>query len=167
MSNDNKVAAAFFMGQGGLLFSSPFAAIGEIAKEKRITVGIYTYSDWSGEQWLRTMSKQGYKIVAVGYSLGVTMATYLQTIMKMDLVISVAASTLGENHPINRANCKRSRLFYGTDFLSSAGRHDGYDETTPVTAAFGVPVLSHLGIPTNPIVINGILGELAALQKGQ
>ena len=78
----------------------------------------------------------------------------------------MAASTLGANHPVNRKTTKRSVLYYGTDFLSSAGRHDGYDDTVAVTAGFGIPVWSHLNIPASPIVIDGVLGELAKLQKG-
>lgn len=161
-----KVAAIFFLGQGGMFFSNSFAAIGLLARQYGVITTIYDYDDFKGETWLKDMAEKGYRIAAIGYSLGVTMATYLQTIMKLDLVISVAPSTLAENHLINKENTKRSVLFYGTDFLSSAGQHDNYDEKTRVIAGFGIPVISHLSIPSNPIVVNGILNELAKLQKG-
>jgi hypothetical protein len=105
----------------------------------------------------------------IGYSLGVTAATYLQTRMKVGLLISVAASTLAgdNNHLVNHSNTRRSALYRGTDFLSSAGLHDGYDEVVNVTAGWGIPVWSHLSIPANPVVIDGVLAALAKLQAAR
>jgi hypothetical protein len=152
------VYAAFFMGQGGYAFSLPFVAIAEQARARGIETDILPYTDY-----LRMRYPQGKRIAAVGYSLGVTAATYIQGFEKIDLLISIAASTLAENHLVNHTNTRRSVLYRGTDFLSSAGFHDGYDEVVNVTAGWGIPVVSHLALPTNPIVIAGVLTELAKL----
>jgi hypothetical protein len=162
---NQSVYAAFFLGQGGYVFSIPFAAIAEKAKAQGIDVDVFAYSDlWRAQAALD--ARDASKRAVIGYSLGVTAATYLQTRMKVGLLISVAASTLAgdDNHSVNHANTERSLLFRGTDFLSSAGLHDGYDEVVNVTAGFGIPIWSHLNIPANPIVIDGVLAELAKLQ---
>lgn len=153
------VYAAFFLGQGGLAFSRPFAAIAEKAKSQGINANIFNYTEYAK---VRPSSKD--KLALIGYSLGVTAATYLQTFLQVNLLISVAASTLGENHTVNHTNTRRSILYRGTDFLSSDGLHDGYDEVFNVTAGWGIPIWSHLNIPNNPIVINGILSELNKLK---
>jgi hypothetical protein len=162
VSLSRPIYAAFFLGQGGYAFSMPFAAIAEKAKGGGIDVDVFSYSDISRAKTLLGLRRD--RRAVIGYSLGVTTATYLQTFISVDLLISVAASTLGENHIINHTNTKRSVLYRGTDFLSSAGLHDGYDEVVNVGAGFGIPVASHLLIPTNPIVINGVLAELAKLK---
>jgi hypothetical protein len=158
------VFAAFFLGQVGWAFSSAFGSIASVARERGIGAWVYDYGEIDRARAdigaLHGLSK----IALVGYSLGCTAATYLQTQMRVDLVVSVAASTLGENHRINRVNTKRSVLYRGTDFLSSAGLHDGYDEVVNVTAGWSIPIFSHLLIPANPIVIDGILAELAKLK---
>jgi hypothetical protein len=157
------VYAAFFMGQFGYAFSMPFAAIASQAKAKGIEIDVFQYTDlWKAESALQEYTKRA----VVGYSLGVTAATYLQTQMKVDPLLSIAASTLAgdNNHIVDHANTKRSILYRGTDFLSSAGLHDGYDEVINVTAGWGIPVWSHLNIPANPTVINGVLSELAKLK---
>jgi hypothetical protein len=141
----------------------PFAAVADRARAQGVEVDIFDYTDVGKADFaLQTHAKRA----VIGYSLGCTTATYLQTFMKVDLLVSIAASTLGENHLVSRLNSRRSVLYRGTDFLSSAGLHDGYDRVVDVTAGFGIPVWSHLNIPTNPIVINGVLAELAKLQKG-
>lgn len=159
------VYAAFFMGQGGYLFSSGFAGIANTASARGI---ITTIQDYTEVDYVRNevplYRSRGCKIALIGYSLGCTTATYLQTLMPVDLVICIAESTIGDNHIINRTNTKRSVLYYGTDFLSSAGRHDGFDETIPVGAGWGIPVLSHLLVPSTQTVVNGVLGELAKLK---
>jgi hypothetical protein len=159
------VYAAFFMGQFGYAFSMPFAAIASQAKAKGIEIDVFAYTDiWKAKDALHDHAYA--KCAVVGYSLGVTTATYLQTQMRVDLLLSIAASTLAgdNNHLVNHANTKRSILYRGTDFLSSAGLHDGYDEVINVTAGWGIPVWSHLNIPANPTVIDGVLGELAKLK---
>lgn len=160
------VYAAFFLGQGGYAFSMPFSAIRTLANQRELAfTDVFSYDALAAAiDEIAGWREKGSKIALIGYSLGVTTATYLQTTMPVDLLISIAASTLAENHTVNKANTKRSVLYRGTDFLSSAGAHDGYDEVINVTAGFGIPILSHLLIPNNPIVINGVLDELAKLK---
>jgi hypothetical protein len=161
----SKVYACFFLGQGGYWFSMPVVGIADTARSQGFTVDVFTYTDYAkAESEIQAWSKFGYKIALIGYSLGVTSATYLQSFLKVDLLISIAASTLGDNHVINHTNTKRSVLFRGTDFLSSAGLHDGYDEVIPITAGLGIPVLSHLLVPTVDTVSNGVLNELVKLK---
>lgn len=170
VKNISPVSAAFFLGMGGYTFSMPFASIADRVKETGVGVGVYQYTDYAAaQQWLETCARAGAKIALCGFSAGVTAATYLQTLMPCDLLISVAASTYdgSNNHLRNRANTKRARLFYGDDAWSSAGRHDDYDTYTHVTAAWGIYLVSHLLIPAQSIVINGVLDEFARLRGTQ
>ena len=159
------VYAAFFMGQGGYVFSSGFADIANKASARGIIADVFAYSDVSAAQRCLDRARQNKsKRALIGYSLGCTTATYLQTLMPVDLVICIAESTLGDNHIINKTNTKRSVLYRGTDFLSSAGLHDGFDEVVNVGAGLGIPVLSHLLVPSTQTVVNGVLAELAKLK---
>lgn len=170
------VAAVFYLGQGGYAFSMAWAALAEKVKATGVDVAIYPYTQSAeGARWLTGRdfyTGVKHKLAACGYSLGVSAATFLQASdgtlggIGLDLLISVAPSTLADNFLVNHNKTKRSRVFRGTDFLSSAGLHDGYDEVTNVTAGFGVPVWSHLMLPASSIVIDGVLAEFAKLQKG-
>jgi hypothetical protein len=161
------VFAAFFLGQGGYAFSLPFAAIAEKARAQGVNVHVYDYTDIYRAETELDLARGITKTALIGYSLGVTSATWLQSRKPYDLVISIAPSTLAgnNNERIDHDNAKRSILYRGTDFLSSAGLHDDYDKVINVTAGFGIPVLSHLRIPAESIVIDGVLAELAKLQK--
>lgn len=165
------VYAAFFLGQlsfdalAGYPFSAAFAAIADKVRAQGVTVAVFNYTDYaSAETWLKECAEDGGRIAAVGYSRGVEAATLIQTLMPVDLLISIAASTLvSDNRPV--ALAKDSTLYAGTDFLSSAcQRGYGYRNVVHVTAGFGIPVWSHLNIPASPIVINGVLDELAKLK---
>jgi hypothetical protein len=157
--------AAFFMGQGGYLFSSSFAAIADMAKAQGIITEVFEYTQYeTARDWLGKAGGAGNKTAVIGYSLGCSAATYLQRLMTLDLVICIAESTLADNWPINKQLTKRSVLYYGTDFLSSAGQHDGFDTKFPVSAGWGIPGLSHLLVPSTDIVVNGVLKELGALK---
>jgi hypothetical protein len=170
------IAAVFFLGQGGYLFSSSWALLAERVKATGVDVAVYPYTQSAeGARWLTGRdyyTGKKHKLAACGYSLGVSAATFLQASngtlggIGLDLLVSVAPSTLADNFLVNHNKTERSVLFYGTDFLSSAGQHDGYDAKFPVTAGFGVPVFSHLMLPASPVVINGVLAEFASLQKG-
>jgi hypothetical protein len=90
-----------------------------------------------------------------GYSLGVTAITYLQMLYKCDLLLACAGSTLGQNHPINHANTKRSVLWRNPrSVLSGAGPKLGFDVEHDVTAA-------HLVVQFT--VINDVLAEMKRL----
>lgn len=153
------VHAVFFLGQGGYAFSMPIVGIADKAKALGVETQVLPYSDY-----LKATFPSNKKIALIGYSLGVSAATYIQQHHKVDLLICIAASTLAENYPVNKSDTKRSILYMGTDFLSSAGMHDGYDEIRHVEAGFGIPVLSHLLVPTTSSVTNGVIAELTKLQ---
>lgn len=160
----NEVHAAFFLGQGGYLFSMPWYALSQQVKALGIDVAVYTYGDYlTAWSVCEGAIKQGKKLALSGYSLGGSASSYLQTQMPVDLVVNVALSTLAENSLISKTT-KRSRLFYSTDFLSSAGQHDGYTEKTLVETAWGIPVATHLTVPATDIVKTGVLAEFANLK---
>jgi hypothetical protein len=161
--------AAFFMGQGGYVFSMGVPILASKASTAGITTDVYGYTEVERARVnLGKYRQRGCKLSLVGYSLGCTTATYLQTLMPIDLVICIAESTLGENHPIDHKNTKRAVLYCGPDFLSSAGQHDGFNKVIEVDALrmplLAVPVLSHILIPFTEPVTNGVLDELAKLK---
>lgn len=160
------VCAAFFRGQFPRLGSSrSIDALGAKAQAQGVTAEVFDYTEAAAVRtWLGERRGQGFPTAVVGYSLGCSAATEIQSKMMLDLVICIAESTLGENYPIDKHLTKRSVLYRGTDFLSSAGLHDGFDEVVNVTAGWGIPVWSHLCVPSQPIVINGVLAELAKLK---
>jgi hypothetical protein len=163
------VYAAFFMGQFGYLFSMGVPILAAKARARGVAADVYGYTEIDRARVnLGKYRQRGAKLALVGYSLGCTTATWLQTLMPIDLVICIAESTLGENHPINHST-KRAVLYSGPDFLSSAGQHDGFNKVVEVDALrmplLAVPVLSHVLIPFTDPVTNGVLDELAKLTK--
>lgn len=159
------IYSAFFRGQFGKLFSYSIDLLAENARISGIDADVYDYTDEDVaianiDMWKRKNAK----IALIGYSLGVTTATYLQTFITNDLTISIAASTLGLNHAIDSKNTKWSVLYRGTDFLSSAGGKDDYNKVVSVSSWFGIPIISHIGIPFNSVVTNGVLNELGKLR---
>ena len=164
------VYAAFFMGQFGYLFSIGVPILAAKARAHGVTADVYGYTEVERARVnLGKYRQRGHQLALVGYSLGCTTATWLQTQMAIDLVVCIAESTLGENHPIDRKNTKRAVLYSGPDFLSSAGPHDGFSKVVEVDALrrplLAVPVLSHVLIPFTDPVTDGVLDELAKLAK--
>lgn len=158
------VYACFFMGQYGYLTSYGVKRLCDRAQTAGIEADLYGYKEWERAR-LNIITKRGVgrKIALVGYSLGGTTTGYLQTILPVDLLLNIAESTLAENHPIIKANTKRSILYAGPDFLSSAGQHDGFTDVIRVDA-IQVPIISHLSMDFVPEVVNGVLDELAKLK---
>jgi pimeloyl-ACP methyl ester carboxylesterase len=157
------VFTAFFLGQGGYLFSWGIKVIADKARAKGIGTQVYSYTDVERARADIRAVRGISRIALVGYSLGCTTATWLQSGaggVEPDLVICIAESTLAENHPIDKAT-KRSVLFAGTDFLSSAGQHDGFDVVRYVDAP-ALPVFSHLSMPS--LVTDDVLAELVRLK---
>jgi hypothetical protein len=152
-----KVYAGFFLGQGGYWFSWGMPYLASQAQELGMETDIYEYTQVK-EAWakIKQKKKDGYKIALVGFSLGNTTITWLQRYLEVDLLLSIAESSLGNNHPINRSNTRRSVLWYGPDFLSNAGLQDGFHETNYVTNL-------HLTMNIDPRVVSGVLGELRDL----
>lgn len=153
----DKTYVAFFMGQGGYLFSWGIPVLASGARELGIEADIFEYSDFYGA-WRKIAAKKadGYKVGLVGYSLGTTTATYLQKHMEVDLLVAIAQSSLGRNHRIEKENTRRSVLWYGPDFLSNGGLKNGFDKVNYVDRF-------HLFIDVDPNVVKSVLGELKEL----
>ena len=152
-----KTYAAFFLGQGGYLFSWGIPYLASQARGLGAETDIFEYSDVK-TAWAQVSRKKkdGYKIALVGYSLGNTTITYLQRYLEVDLLLAISESSLGQNHRIKKENTRRSVLWYGPDFLSNAGVEDGFDKVNYVEAF-------HLWMNVDPRVVNGVLGELQDL----
>lgn len=155
--DSEKAYAAFFLGQGGYLFSWGIPLLASEARKQGLVADVFSYSDVTSA-WANIVRrrKDGYKIALVGYSLGNTTATYLQRHLPVDLVLAISESSLGRNHLIEKKNTKRSVLWYGPDLLSSAGVHDGFDETNYIDR-------THLLMDLDPRVVKGVLDELKRL----
>jgi hypothetical protein len=152
-----KAYSAFFLGQGGYLFSWGIPLLESGARKLGLATDVFSYTDLK-PAWANIVRKRkdGYKIALVGYSLGNTTATYLQRHLAVDLLLAIAESSLGRNHPIEKKNTKRSVLWYGPDMLSNAGVHDGFDETNYIETL-------HVLMGLDPRVVSGVLGELKSL----
>jgi hypothetical protein len=150
-----KAYAAFFLGQGGYLFSwgMPYLASRALGLE----TDVFGYTDVP-PAWKKIVRRRndGYKIALIGYSLGNTTITYLQTRLEVDLLLAIAESSLGRNHPIKKQNTRRAVLWYGPGVLSNAGLKDGFDVANYIEN-------SHLLMNLDPRVVNGVLGELKDL----
>src|SRR5215831_12950303 len=156
-----KAYAAFFLGQGGYLFSwgIPFLEAG--ARKLGLATDVFSYTDLK-PAWTNIVRKRkdGYKIALVGYSLGNTTTTYLQSHLAVDLLLAISESSLGRNHPVNKENTRRSVLWYGPGMLSNAGVHDGFDVTNYIESL-------HLLMDVDPRVVTGVLDELKSLVAPQ
>src|SRR6516165_3132331 len=152
-----KAYAAFFLGQGGYLFSWGIPLLESGARKLGLATDVFSYTDLK-PAWTNVVRKRkdGYKIALVGYSLGNTTATYLQRHLAVDLLLAIAESSLGQNHPVKKENARRSVLWYGLDTLSNAGVHDGFDETNYIES-------THILMDVDPRVVTGVLDELRRL----
>lgn len=152
-----KAYVAFFLGQGGYLFSWGIPPLESGARKLGLVTDVFSYTDVNAA-WANILRKrkEGYKIALVGYSLGNTTATYLQRHLAVDLLLAISESSLGRNHPIKKENTRRSVLWYGPDVLSNAGVHDGFDETNYIESL-------HLLMDVDPRVVTGVLDELKSL----
>jgi hypothetical protein len=152
-----KAYAAFFLGQGGYLFSWGIPLLASGARKLGLEADVFSYTDVNAA-WTKIVRKRedGCKIALVGYSLGNTTTTYLQRHLAVDLLLAISESSLGRNYPIQKENTKRSVLWYGPDMLSNAGVHDGFDETNYIASL-------HLLMDLDPRVLKGVLDELKSL----
>lgn len=163
----SKVFALVVRGQGGFVTGWGMDILGAQIRKIGVTCEVVDYTDWqAADQLLREYQKAGYKIALIGYSLGNSTITYLGTFEKIDLIVAIFESTLGQNYKINHVNVGHAVLYYGQDFLSSAGQDDGFNEkhyveVTPIT----IPVFDHLLGQGEKVVLEGTLSQLAKLQK--
>lgn len=154
------IYTAFFRGQGGRLFSW---GIPHMAKEAARLGAVDTFDYSEADRALDQIKKhtaEGLKIALVGYSLGASTATFLQSIVPVDLVLAIAESRLGDYHPINKATTKHSVLWAGPGILSSGGHDDGFDVVHFVHAF-------HLWMDVSGQVAEGVQHELEVLNGGK
>jgi hypothetical protein len=152
-----KAYVAFFLGQGGYLFSWGIPLLAWEARKLGLATDVFSYDDVT-DAWTNIVRRRndGYRIALVGYSLGNTTATYLQRHLPVDLLLAISESSLGRNHPITKENTRRSVLWYGPDVLSNAGVYDGFDDINYIDR-------SHLLMDLDARVVRGVLDELRRL----
>jgi hypothetical protein len=155
----DKTYVAFFLGQGGYLFSWGIPYLAAQTRELGMEADIFGYSEVSAA-WTKIKRKKaaGYRIALVGYSLGNTATTYIQNHMKIDLLLAIAQSSLAPNQSINKQNTKRSVLWHGPDILSNAGVNNGFDKTKYVGDF-------HPFIDVDPRVTKDVLDELKRMRE--
>jgi hypothetical protein len=128
------------------------------ARTAGITAEVFPYEDFADiEVKVEAHRGFGYTIAGVGYSLGVSTLTYLQTRHQFDLVLCIAASQFGQNYAIV-SSTKRSVLWRGPGPLSSAGGNLGFDVVHDVVA-------DHLSMDLVTSVQVGVLRELQNLAR--
>jgi hypothetical protein len=152
-----KAYVAFFLGQGGYLFSWGIPLLEYEARKLGLATDVFSYTDVTAA-WTNIVRRRnaGYRIALVGYSLGNTTATYLQRHLAVDLLLAISESSLGRNHPIRKENTRRAVLWYGPDTLSNAGVYDGFDDVKYIDR-------SHLLLDLDSRVVSGVLAELKGL----
>jgi hypothetical protein len=152
-----KAYAAFFLGQGGYVFSWGIPLLAWEARKMGFATDVFSYNDVTAA-WTNIvrMRNDGYRIALVGYSLGNTTATYLQRHLPVDLLLAISESSFGRNHPVKKENTRRSVLWYGPDTLSNAGIYDGFDDINYINR-------SHLLMDLDSRVVRGVLDELKSL----
>ncbi len=125
-----------------------------------VKVETFDYTDAElGLTRVKQFRKEGCKIALLGYSLGNTTTTYIQSLEPVDLLLGIAESEFGWNHPLNKKNTKRACLWYGPGLLSCAGTTDpGWDRKQFILEP-------HLLMDTDPVVCNGVIEELKLLGK--
>jgi hypothetical protein len=161
-----KVYAAFFRGQFPEIGTSVgIDVMAASARAQGVVADVFDYQDWAtAVSRIQHWRGLDYKIALVGYSLGCSSATYIQTLRPVDMVICIAESTLGQNYPIDEKNTPVSILYHGQDFLSSGGSTDGFKYVTQVDVTpFTVPVFDHLAMDWASVVTKGVLSHLAQL----
>lgn len=103
-------------------------------------------------------------IMLLGYSLGVSSITYIQSPTALsrqrhvELLLAIAGSKLGQNYPIDTWT-RRSVLYTGTGVLSDW-------ESPTFTHTVRVDGVPHLLLDFHPDVIAGIMHEAKQLQLG-
>ena len=161
-----KVYAALFLGQGGETFSwgidklaSDIRALGNTDAE--VLADVLPWQDYrDADTRVVAKEKDGYKVALIGYSLGDSTVTYLQTIVRVDLLVCIAASSLAKNYKVDKFHTRRSVLFHGQDFLSNWGEDAGFDLKVEL------PWYDlHLGADVDPRVFSVTLDEVRKLVK--
>jgi peptidoglycan hydrolase-like protein with peptidoglycan-binding domain len=153
------IFGACFYGQGGWFFSPGIDSLARELRSLGIDSTTYAYGQVQAAiTELDRRSSRGFVNLLYGYSLGVTSVTYIQTVRQVSLCFAIAASKLGQNHPINKRNTARAVLWRAPGFLSSAGGGLGFDEVNDI-------VRPHLMMSFAKPVLNSAVAEALALQR--
>ncbi len=166
MADLKKVYAALFTGQLAWLGSS----MGVYATAHRLrAAGVVadTFGYRSGVDpalaRIDAFAKLGFLILLSGYSLGVSTITFLQSSAagarrrRVDLLLAVAGSRMGQNYPIDPAWTRRAVLYTGDGILSSW-------ESPTFTHIVHVSGVPHIFFDFHPDVVAGIMYEAVQLQ---
>jgi hypothetical protein len=151
---------ACFYGQGGIATSFGIYLMARRLQAMGFEAQTYRYRadiDRAARD-IDQKTRSGYLISGLGYSLGCSSLSLLQTRRKFELAVFLAESSLAINYPINHANTKHSVLVHGPDFLSDAGIKLGFDER------FYTPSL-HLWIDFDPGVWKVVEDQFGRLLK--
>lgn len=160
-----KTLALCFEGQFGPFLSPGIPYIsGQLSKIPHVVAKTYHYTGTElAQKDIVQFRKGGYALALIGFSLGCSTITWLQQYYDVDLLCAIAESKLAMNYRINRERTKRSILFYGSDFLSSAGTDDpGFTEKIAVNNTL-IPIVEHLSLDVTQSVISRILAECTHL----
>jgi homoserine acetyltransferase len=135
----NQIYLCAIMGQGGAA-TSP--GVGQMADQTRalgIECDVFEYGDVAKiDSALMPKLGSDHLIAGLGYSLGCSTLTYLQSEYEFDLVLCVAASDFGQNYKI-APTTKRSVLWRNpSEPLSAAGGDLGF------TVIHDMPLVPHL-----------------------
>lgn len=162
-----KVYAACFTGQFAWLGSS----LGVYATARRMRAAGIVADSFGYTQVnpavarIDQFANLGFFILLLGYSLGVSSITYLQSPgagtlrRQVDLLLAIAGSKLGANYPIDHKWCKRAVLFTGEGMLSS-WESPTFDEIVRTSRT------PHLLMDFNPEIVAGCAHEWTNLQMG-
>lgn len=154
-----RVYCALFMGQGGALTSWGMYWMASALRRVGAEAEVWRYSDYErASSTIEARRAADYRLALVGYSLGASAATYLQTRESFDLVVCVAESTLAANYRIDKRRTKRSVLLYSRGVLSSGGLDAGFDQEIEIG-------LSHLLMDLSPKVFDVVREEVGRLLK--
>lgn len=155
----NKVYVALFDGQGGAFTSWGMGPLRDAVAAVGTETDLLPWQDYrEADAKITTKLAAGYKVALVGYSLGASTVTYLQTIVHpIALVVAIAESRLAQNYRIidGVRMTARSILFTGPDFLSSADS-GGFTEVIKLDDL-------HLFMDTDPRVKEVVIVEVKKL----
>jgi hypothetical protein len=148
----------FIMGQGGGFTSPGLYEMADVARSIGLRSDVFEYDDIITIQ-NKVKANHGVKLIGVGYSLGCSTVTWLQKYYPFELILCIAASTLGLNYEINKENTKRSVLWRVPDtILSGAGSNLNFDVIHDMDQF-------HLLMDLSPVVQTGVLNEIKGVLK--
>ncbi len=162
MTSKKQVYVALFLGQGGYFFSLGMLLLASRIRATGAECDVYYYTEHEHAATIvRLRRGAGCRVALVGYSLGVSTVTYMQSPqgdnLPVDLLVALAPSTLAQNYRVDKGNSRLSVLWHGWDFLSSAGLDLGFDRVHETSH-------NHLLIDWSPEIHANVVANVEALQ---